>query len=80
MKYQISLGGGNPNADTFPFESMVIKLKGGEEIKIEKESLYQGLEYGPSVCEGERERERERERKGEEREGKGQRGIGEANN
>eukprot|EP01111_Echinosteliopsis_oligospora_P020028 TRINITY_DN9987_c0_g1_i1.p1 TRINITY_DN9987_c0_g1~~TRINITY_DN9987_c0_g1_i1.p1 ORF type:complete len:422 (-),score=106.45 TRINITY_DN9987_c0_g1_i1:25-1290(-) len=44
----ISLGAGNPNKDTFPFEQVTIKLKSGSEIPISGTNLIAGLEYSNS--------------------------------
>ena len=53
MKYMkidgmISLGGGYPNPDTFVFESVQIKFKGGQQIEIDGEELTIASQYGPS--------------------------------
>lgn len=44
----ISLGGGYPNPDTFVFERVKIKFKGGQEIEIDGEELTAASQYGPS--------------------------------
>jgi len=44
----ISLGGGNPNHDTFPFESVSVRLKDGSVVELDNSKLYEGLEYAPS--------------------------------
>ncbi|KAI9098215.1 pyridoxal phosphate-dependent transferase [Phlyctochytrium arcticum] len=47
----ISLGGGNPNPTTFPYESMSFTLKkeaGGGEIHIPPQDLQKALQYSPT--------------------------------
>jgi len=44
----ISLGGGYPNPDTFVFDSVNIKFKGGQDITIENKNLDTASQYGPS--------------------------------
>lgn len=41
----ISLGGGKPNASTFPFESIKVKAKGGIEFTLEGKDLSRALQY-----------------------------------
>ncbi|KAJ3318931.1 hypothetical protein HDV06_006920 [Boothiomyces sp. JEL0866] len=42
----ISLGGGLPNTQTFPFESISVKLKTGETIELKDKVLDKALQYG----------------------------------
>ncbi|KAI8899764.1 pyridoxal phosphate-dependent transferase [Globomyces pollinis-pini] len=42
----ISLGGGLPNASTFPFESITLKLKTGETVEVPQADLNRALQYG----------------------------------
>ena len=44
----ISLGGGYPNPETFVFDKVDIKFKGGEKITIESSNLTTASQYGPS--------------------------------
>lgn len=46
---QLSLGGGLPNAQLFPFQSVQAKLKTGETIELEGHHLDLALQYSPSV-------------------------------
>eukprot|EP01133_Synstelium_polycarpum_P006534 gene6534-7567_t len=53
MKYTtmpdvISLGGGLPNPQTFPFQTMTITLKSNETITLEGADLATALQYSPS--------------------------------
>eukprot|EP00126_Sphaerothecum_destruens_P004298 Sdes_comp18098_c0_seq1m7533 len=44
----ISLGGGNPNPDTFPFETISMKLKTGETISLSPQETVDALQYSPT--------------------------------
>ncbi|MCK4513393.1 aminotransferase class I/II-fold pyridoxal phosphate-dependent enzyme, partial [bacterium] len=44
----ISLGGGYPNPDTFVFESVDIRFKGGATATLEGKELSVASQYGPS--------------------------------
>lgn len=44
----ISLGGGYPNPDTFVFESISLKFKGGQEVTIQGPDIENASQYGPS--------------------------------
>jgi kynurenine/2-aminoadipate aminotransferase len=44
----ISLGGGMPNPDTFPFEAITIQLKSGTSLKLKGPSLENALQYSPT--------------------------------
>jgi len=41
----LSLGGGNPNAEVFPFESVDVKLKDGANITIGEDEVKDALQY-----------------------------------
>ena len=45
----ISFGGGNPNPETFPFESCSIKLKSGRIIEISPDEMQKSLQYSPTL-------------------------------
>ena len=45
----ISFGGGNPNPETFPFESCLIKLKSGESIDVSPIDMQKSLQYSPTA-------------------------------
>ena len=42
----ISLGSGMPNSETFPFESITVKLKTGEIFDIPQDDISRALQYG----------------------------------
>ncbi|KAK5578532.1 hypothetical protein RB653_008204 [Dictyostelium firmibasis] len=44
----ISLGGGLPNASTFPFKSINIELKDGSKLEIEGSDLEEAFQYSPT--------------------------------
>lgn len=44
----ISFGGGNPNPETFPFESFSIKLKSGQSINVPPSEIQKALQYSPT--------------------------------
>ncbi|RUP51647.1 hypothetical protein BC936DRAFT_146781 [Jimgerdemannia flammicorona] len=45
----ITLGAGNPNPTTFPYESFQLTLKNGEKLSIEGKLLEDALQYGPTA-------------------------------
>jgi DNA-binding transcriptional MocR family regulator len=44
----ISLGGGYPNPDTFVFDRLDVRFKGGTAVAVEGEDLITASQYGPS--------------------------------
>ncbi|KAN0029875.1 hypothetical protein ACTA71_008012 [Dictyostelium dimigraforme] len=44
----ISLGGGLPNASTFPFKSIEIELKDGSKLEIQGSDLEEAFQYSPT--------------------------------
>lgn len=44
----LSLGGGRPNPETFPFECMSLTLKGGKKLEIDSKELNDAMQYSPT--------------------------------
>jgi kynurenine/2-aminoadipate aminotransferase len=49
MTGMISLGGGLPHPDTFPFKSLSVELKDGSSMEIKDEEMKRALQYSPTV-------------------------------
>ena len=45
----ISFGGGNPNPETFPFESLSIQLKSGQSLNVSCNDMQNALQYSPTA-------------------------------
>lgn len=44
----ISLGGGMPNTETFPFASLQLNLKSGKQLTLDTDRLHEALQYSPT--------------------------------
>jgi len=44
----VSLGGGMPNPELFPFSGIQFTLKDGTELKLSKAAVAEALQYSPT--------------------------------